>query len=120
MHCANFTVTVCQTPSDFHSSVVILRTVEEASWADFHPGQKSMVPFVDLVMIMAITPDGNVMKMSNRPSKRSLRNLSRFAAALLARASSAVFICLKYVEMSFAIWSQPQGISLTYRLLTRV
>ena len=119
MHCANFTVTVCQTPSDFHSSVVILRTVEEASWADFHPGQKSMVPFVDLVMIMAITPDGNVMKMSNRPSKRSLRNLSRFATALFARAF-AFFICLKYVVMSFAIWSQPQGISLTYGLLTRV
>ena len=102
MHWANVTATMCQTPSNFHSSDVNSRTVEEASWADFHPGQKSMVPFVDLVMIMAITPDGNVMKMSNRPSKRSLRNLSRFAAALFARAF-AFFICLKYVEMSFAI-----------------
>ena len=120
MHWANVTATICQTPSNFHSSDVNSRTVEEASWADFHPGQKSMVPFVDLVMIMAITPDGNVMKMSNRPSKRSLSNLSWFAAALLARASSAVFMCLKYVVMSFAIWSQPQGISLTYSLLTRI
>ena len=105
-HWKNLTSKIVKNPNVFHSSDVAVGMVEKSLCMAFHPGQKLTLQSNSKSLTISMTAKGIVIMASKTPSTRSLKNPLRSIDALLARAPFKSLLCLKYVNINLAEWSQ--------------
>lgn len=92
--------------SDVHSDEVAVGTVDISEWVVVHPGQKvGIPPLSNNDENKFKSARGNVMRISNKPKARTLKKLRLSKGDVLFAKSSSSSLCLKYTQMSRAIFT---------------